>query len=130
MIVQLLSQMPYGDADSIVSFFGDHAIEHQNYSDTIFAKFTAQVAGFDVADQLAMREWIAAMSGEEGAVMGAALQAWLESHNELHKAELAAMKASGSVDLSEVDFRDPGQFETWMKAHAQIHQFEDRTLRL
>lgn len=129
-MVQLLSQMPYGDADSMVSFFGDHAIEHQNYGDTIFAKFSAKVATFDVADQLAMREWIAVMSGDKDAVMGAALQAWLEAHEERHKGELSAMKKSASFDLSEVDFRDPAQFETWMKTHGQLHQFQDQALGL
>lgn len=130
MMISLHAQMRYGDAPALISFFGDHAFSH-----AIYARYAATNAGqgmplFDIADQRALFEWIAVMEAARDGKQAPAsegLEAWLQAHNALHMAELAAMGINATpFDLSTVDFSKPSAFDDWMQTHAQVHATQDQ----
>lgn len=146
MMISLSAQMPWGDRQGLISFWGDHAMAHATIASRLGASFTgaAQLTQefgegvlvtpriFDVADQGALAAWAEIMSlakgGEDAPSVPPVLREWLEAHQALHVAELQAMNQSAIFDLSVMDVRDERQFSDWMDTHARLHDTENQAL--
>ena len=48
------------------------------------------------------------------------LLAWAEIHQEQHNLENAVLGIAG-VDLTDINFRDPGQLSAWLRLHGNEH---------
>lgn len=143
-MLDFYGQMPFGDVQSMLAFWGDHAMAHASIAGRLGSKLTDTIdigvplgsdelvtssSVFDVADQAALGEWIQGMTDKDKAPSRPdALQRWLEAHYALHAAELQALNSSSSYDLSVLDVRDPMQFMDWMDAHARLHAAENDAL--
>lgn len=55
---------------------------------------------------------------------------WLLFHQIEHQAIYDLLNASGMPDLASANLKDPGEFETWMDLHRQIHEYINQALNL
>ena len=126
------SAIRFGDAAALTSFFGDHAIAHATYGPLLQAKFSrTRSTTFDVSDQGALRAWLlmnVELAETQQAKVPDALANWLQFHNAMHQSEAEVMGLTGLVDLSAVDFRNPGEFYDWMQTHQDAHSLENTIL--
>lgn len=132
MILDLDSQMDWGDTTGLVAFWGDHAVEHATIARGIAAQFDSGSQLFDLSDQGALQAWVTAVEAtkrqQDAEAMPAPVRDWLDQHQALHVAELQAMGASASFDLSVLDLRDRDQFSDWLDTHQRLHALERQTL--
>jgi hypothetical protein len=122
------SQMNFGDRRGLQEWFLAHAQQHQLYAGNLVSRYGAQPPLFDLADPAMTEEWATAMQQKQDGVMTPRMVAWLLAHQALHAAEFVTIGAGQPVDLSQVDFRDEGQFYDWMSNHIALHDAEDQVL--
>lgn len=143
MILDLASQMPYNDRESLLGFWGDHAMSHGSIARRLGSRLdeNPQVSVafgsgdviassiFDVGDQAALAQWAQGMSDPDNAdAHPEELVQWLQAHQALHVAETQALAITTPFDLSVLDVRKEGQFLDWMDTHARLHKQEDDAL--
>ena len=130
VMLDIAADMQFRDASGLRSFFLDHRLAHDANASAIQSKFATTVPGLPVASDFALAEWIATMessaTGEKPP--GRALKDWLLFHQSLHQAEYDALGFGEAPDLSEADFSDKSQFETWMQDHKMIHDIVGNAL--
>jgi hypothetical protein len=124
----LSSAMAFGDSQALMVWFADHFLLHNAYVPKLQTVYLSPPPSFDLADTRAQGEWIKAMRPSEDPVPTPSLQAWLLAHENLHRAEWAALGYTQGIDLSTVDFRKERAFYDWMNYHQQMHDAEDTQL--
>jgi hypothetical protein len=121
--LDITSQTTYGDAAGLKGFSLAHRIAHQDNAQMIAAAGHGSVPGFDVGDEVAMKEWGVLMSGLENAPKSPSphMKEWLQLHDMIHKAEYNALNIGTGPDLAEVNFANKDEFDQWMLDHQQAH---------
>lgn len=143
MILDLSSQMLYNEPESMLAFWGDHAMAHAAIASRLGSRLTLDVdvsvafgsgvviasSVFDLADQGALSQWVSGMADPENAEsLPESLREWLLAHQALHVAEMQALNGTTPFDLSVLDVRNEGQVFEWHDTHSRLHRIETQAL--
>lgn len=127
-ILDLDSQMNFGDDEGLKVWFHDHQVQHQMYVAKLTGAYNTQPPSFDLIDDGAINDWISAMKKKKEGVLTPRLLTWMQAHERLHSVELNAIGSGTTISLSTSDFRDDGQFYDWMTYHQDLHDLQDTVL--
>lgn len=121
--LDITSQTAFGDAEGLKGFSLAHRLAHQETAQGIATLGFGAVPGFDVADEVALKEWGVLMAGLENGPKSPSphMKEWLNLHDMIHKAEYNALNIGVGPDLAEVNFAHKDEFDQWMLEHQQAH---------
>jgi hypothetical protein len=130
--IDVFANTRFGDEEGLKTFFLAHRFIHEQTGLALSQKFKVPVNTYGVSDALAQEAWIARMQSKEGGPIPKALADWLFLHSQMHVNTyiLLGQSDTAAPDLSNVDFGNPQQFDDWMSAHQQMHDFEQSQLGL
>ena len=105
----------FGDRPGFGRWLIGHARQHLNY----IAAFAAQSPSIVLSDHPLMR------FGESPLEQ----KFWLQDHSVVHQ-EIRGYLGIDGIDLAEVDFTKPDQFQSWLDDHGSEHETIDQALGL
>jgi hypothetical protein len=127
--MDIYSDFPFGDEQSLRSFFLENGLRHTQYAALIATETRYQVAMFNVFDDRAVSDTIQMMRQPKGKrQMPLSLMQWLQLHATLHQSETLALGLGTNYDLYDADFTDPVSLYDWLQSHALLHDYEDQIL--
>jgi hypothetical protein len=133
MNMDLVSTLPYRDANALHDYFLVHRFVHEATSGALGVQYQAPGTTFGLSDQQAEEAWINLMGNpDERGAQPPALRAWLDNHNQIHLNTYAVLGGDpdSAPDLSVVDFSSEAQFYDWMQLHQEVHDYEQQALGL
>jgi hypothetical protein len=128
MNLDVVATINHGDIEGFKQFFLTHLQIHEIESQAAQKRFGLGFSTFGIDSPAAQEAWALAMTEKEEPLQRTLLD-WLYWHQAVHaRVYQAIVGATGDLDLSVVDFRDAGQFYSWMFAHQQLHDYEQQSL--
>lgn len=138
MNIDFYGLFDFGDEEGVKQFVLAHRFTHEQEAGAIGVQYGANISTYGLSGDDIVEPWIALMRGDTEGIPQP-IQDWLQSHNDNHQAMLFYLTGSttstlggtvSSTDLSQVDFGNPSDMETWLTLHQELHDFEQQALGL
>lgn len=104
MDFETLSQVEYGNVDSLQAFLFENGLQHKLFQET-FMDAGISVPIYPITDAETKN-----------------LDDWLLAHQVEHQAFAGLLELNNPFNMLDVDFNDESDFYDWLASHLYIHQ--------